>query len=123
MEDPLRAQLIGPYLVGNKMAKYTNFEDLPLEVLDKLIASGFVDMDAWNEAPTATAFREFMERNPGFDAHGYVISWNRKDSRITIEGLAKRAGVTRSEAIDFVENFRTADEFILHSDHACCWYA
>jgi|HubBroStandDraft_6_1064221.scaffolds.fasta_scaffold00472_1 hypothetical protein len=118
MEKRLREELIGPYLRNRETDNLTQFEDLPLETLGQLIKAGFVDLDDWNNAPTASAFASFMERNPGFTAHGYVISWKRNDARITIEGVEKYAKLTQDEVIDFASTFRFADDFELATHHA-----
>ena len=100
-----------------------DFTGLPLEVLRRLIAGNFVELDDWNGCPgVAKAFLPFMERHPEFLAHGYAVSWERDDARVTIEGIEKTGSLTMGEVIDFANTFAGADEMQLTDDYARCWY-
>lgn len=94
-----------------------------LKVLDQLITNGFVEMDAWNDCPgVAQVFLPFLRRHPSFTAHGYAVSWERGDTRITVEGIEKAHTLAKDEINDFTSTFNGADEIQLTDNYARCWY-
>jgi len=98
------------------------FEDLTVEDFGTLLAEKFIDpRDKQNKAPTAIEFYRFMQRYPQFKAHGYAVSKDRIDYRITIEGLQ---GVTMSdEGVQmFANTFTNADDFRIDGGYCYCWY-
>ena len=58
---------------------------------------------------------------------GYIVSCERSDHRVTIEGfsvttLRKKDEFTLDFIIDLVDQFRHADEFELFSNEARVWF-
>ena len=122
MNYDLRERILKPYVSSNDSAD-PNFKGIPLDVVEELIRGNFLELESWNECPGVTEiFLPFLRRNPTFTAHGYVISEERDDTRVTIEGLEKDGTLTKEELIDFAMTFRYADEFELSDDYARCWY-
>jgi hypothetical protein len=128
MNTCLREKLLAPYYLkdgGTSGIRY--FEGVPLNVLEKLIKHRLVEMEPWNSCDgVAELFRPFMRRNPSFTAHGYAISSEREDSRVTIEGVEREAPFTKAELADFARTFAGADDLVIDDDPACnylrCWY-
>lgn len=130
-----REQLVfhRPYNLKNyELGGICRFDCLDVDTAEKLVALGYVDPeDSQNSSPTAremidfcAAYRGEEEGDPGlFYLHGYVVSPNRGDCRITFEGVASDAELTADEAIDFVSAFRFADELAFGvNEPAYCWY-
>lgn len=88
------------------------FSDITLENLKRLVDEDFISLyEAQNSSPTTEEFIDFMESHPGFTVFGYAISPERCDYRITIEGIQSNEMPDEETLIDFVSNFRWADEF------------
>ena len=88
----------------------------------KLIAFGFLDPeDCQNDSPTAAEFLEFMHEHQGFLAHGYAVSPDRDDYRVTIEGIGKLAHISEEDREAFGW-FRDADEYYCGAGECYCWY-
>jgi len=123
MKDNLRETLLGPYLEHCEYGGIRYFRGVPLTALQQLIDHRFVEMGCWNECPgVAALFLPFLETHTGFTAHGYVVSPERPDSRVTVEGIEKADLLMKEEVIDFAYAFRGADDFELVNDYARCWY-
>lgn len=123
MQDNLRETLLAPYSEQSEFGGIRYFRGVPLNVLQQLINRRCVEMGAWNECRgVAALFLPFLETHPGFTAHGYVVSSERPEFRVTVEGIEKADLFTKEEVIDFAYAFRGADEFELASDYARCWY-
>lgn len=98
------------------------FDQLDAETLEKLIDLGFADpKESQNEAPCIGEFLDWMRKNPDYKAHGYVVSIDRDDYRVSIEGVD---GCAKSpEALkSFVNMFHNADEFDVQDDYQRAWY-
>ena len=113
---------------GYKESEYLggvrHYSGLNLKDLNKLIKLGYADLDEeQNFAPTIGEFRQFMEEHHGYTAHGYVVSPNRDDFRVSIEGIEKDTGYETAEELeDFISMFRHADEFNVSKTGMYCWY-
>ena len=114
-----------PPTYSGGVAKFTR---LTLEKIKLLVKKGILDpTDSYNCSPEVQDYMDFMETHPGFHAHGYAVSPERKDCRVTIEGIKARLEPTDSpfdpDTIrDFVLRYRHADEFEWEPDHLYCWY-
>jgi hypothetical protein len=75
-----------------------------------------------NYAPTIDEFMKFMGKYPKVKAHGYVVSLNRSDYRISIEGLMFTGIISHQLQKDFVELCRQADEFRMEDCHLFAWW-
>ena len=94
-----------------------------MKVLQQLIDHRFVEMGRWNECGgVAALFLPFLKVHPDCTAHGYAVSPERPDCRVTIEGIEKVGQLTRDEVIDIANAFRDADELEITSDYVRCWY-
>ena len=100
-------------------------------VLKQLIEERFIDPeDSQNDSPTAREFSEFFDNASDPDewrAHGYAVSHDREDYRISIEGCVaewwlREADSHQADMIAFANLFRLADEFELTTTKAYCWY-
>ena len=101
-----------------------SFTGLSAKDLKKCIAKGWADAeDRQNNSPSIGEILEFLEANPSFEAHGYVVTPRRDDSRISLEGV-ETEGAPREQVDAFIDTFRLADEFMFNSNGGCCraWY-
>jgi hypothetical protein len=118
----LREKLIEPFLVYD-YGDMQRFERLPLFVLKELIEGDFVDMGSWNNCPgVEQLFLPLMEKHPSYCAHGYVISHDRADKRITVEGLETSCELSTDDLADFFLTFKGADTLRFLNGVAYCWY-
>lgn len=103
----------------NRLGGIEHFENVDADTLQKLVDKGYASTyDKQNNAPTLGEFLEFMKHYPEFKAHGYVVSNDRKDRRITVEGL--KGVATEKEAIwDFKDLCEDADEFECDENGNC----
>lgn len=89
-----------------------HFDDLDVDNLEKLIEQNFIDLQGkHNLAPTVEEIYAFMKKYPQYTAHGYTVSADRQDYRVSLEGVEK--GVPSDsvdEFKDYMELFRHADE-------------
>lgn len=104
----------------------SKFKDLPLDVIKQLIEKGHMNLeDYMNCSPTVSEFVEFVEEhNPAnWRFHGYVVSAERDDTRVTIEGINSVKPLSKDDLIDLLQEYRLADELIAERDKAVyCWY-
>ena len=98
------------------------FDRLNLATLQELFAKHFIDPnDRQNDAPTAGQFKAFMERYPDYTAHGYAVTLDRNDYRVTLDGVTKGAP---ADSIDELEDFTTLfkDADSLDTAIMDCWF-
>lgn len=97
------------------------FCDVSPETVAKLIEKGYADPDdTQNDSPSIQEFLDYCEQHPemGLTLGGYVVSKDRGDCRVTIDGIVGElptgASVSTANAIagivSFYERFRYADE-------------
>lgn len=100
-----------------------HYENLDIGKLRWLKMNNFLHtQERQNEAPSIAEFMEFMEKYPQVKAHGYVVSIDRDDYRVSIEGLMMN-GIVRPELQkDFVKLCHGADEFRLEDCHLFSWW-
>lgn len=102
------------------------FSNLPLEKIEALIEKGFLSpRDCQNSSPTAEEFIVFAKRhNPSnWSFHGYVVSPERSDCRVTIEGIESNGPLTKDDLIDFLLLVSSADDLVADRDKPVyCWY-
>jgi len=128
MQDvTLRENILSPHYREQEIGGARYFAGLSLNELEKLIKLGFVERGPWNSCDGVDdMFIPFMRRHPGFTAHGYAIAPQRKDCRITVEGVEKEGASTLTELADFAITFKNADEMNIDPDQDCsylrCWY-
>jgi len=99
-----------------------HFTDLDAKTLQELVDMNFADPeDKQNDSPTLGEILEFLKKYPAYTAHGYSVSAERPDYRVSIEGVEK--GIP-SESVqefqDYMALFRNADEF--SNTTMYCWF-
>jgi hypothetical protein len=114
-----------PPTYSGGVAKFTG---LALDKIQLLIEKNLLSpTDFYNCSPEVQDFMDFMEDHPEFTAHGYAVSPERKDCRVTIEGIKATLGPNDppfdpDTIRDFVVRYRHADEFDWEPDRLYCWY-
>jgi len=100
-----------------------HFENLTLKQFESLVDNRFIDLeDVQNLSPSAGDFLEFMRSHSKVTAHGYVVSHERQDCRVSIEGLSYKGKVSKNLLLDFVHLCREADEFVADDNHLYSWW-
>ena len=99
-----------------------HFSELDVDTLEMLLNNNHADPEEQhNDAPCIKEIYEFMVNHPDFVAHGYAVSPERDDYRISIEGVdGTHAEKDMDTIIDFVNLFRYADEFNI--EYLWCWF-
>ena len=108
-----------------KMGGVRYFNAMSVDTAKKLLDLNFIDPDdAQNLSPTAQEMINFCD--DGTDKwylHGYVVSPDRDDCRISFEGCGSSQDLTPQEALDFMRTFRLADDLDCEIGcHAYCWF-
>ncbi len=101
------------------------FDVLCLEQIEKLEQEGLLDLDErQNNSPSVREIIEFLKsrETDGWYVHGYSVSPERADCRVSFEGVGKRTPPSMQDVIDFAEMFRYADEFHVSDEGLYCWY-
>ncbi len=99
-----------------------HFKEMNVDTLKALLDEHFADPEEQqNDAPCIKDIYDFMVDHPGFTAYGYVVSPERHDYRVSIEGVDGTYAEKDMETIkDFTDLFRYADEFDI--ENLYCWY-
>lgn len=123
-DDKRRCEIMGiSNTHGYRLGGIFHFGNLTLEQLDKLLEEKFIDpKEAQNNSPTVDDFRFYMKRFSGATAHGYIISPERDDYRVSIEGIECEGDFDVETQIDFYKTFRFADELICNDNYMYCWF-
>lgn len=104
----------------------SKFKDLPLNVIKRLIEKGYLDPnDYQNSSLTVSSIVKFVEEHDpaNWRFHGYVVSAERNDTRVSIEGINSLKPLSKDDLIDFLQEFRYADELDAERDETVfCWY-
>lgn len=89
-----------------------SYGGLDIAKLKTLEQEGFLDLEeTQNNSPSIAKFMAFMAKHPKVTCHGYVISRDRSDYRVSIEGLScKDADATPELRRAFAVFCRRADE-------------
>lgn len=101
------------------------YKDVPLSAIKVLAEKGYLNPDAMmDRGATIQDFIDFVEKhNPEeWTFHGYVVSSDREDSRVSIEGIESKGKLSKEDQIDFLLEFRLADELDIEKGVAYCWY-
>ena len=123
-DDNRRQEIMGLEVDWDKQpcGGTAGYQDLDVEQLMTLIEEKFAEPEeAQNEAPTIQEIYDFMSLHTDFVAHGYIVSPNRSDYRVSIEGVRLDRKPTQEELQDFTTLFRHADEFDI-GDTCYCWF-
>lgn len=95
--------------------------------LEVLIEEGFANPEEkQNDSYTIEEFLKFCNKYPGYDLtlHGYAVSQDRPDYRVTIEGIEYLSDIPIYKKLqdEFESWFDGADDFICDSRQLYCWY-
>lgn len=109
-----------------------SFRKLDPRKMSKLIKLGYAHPDATQgSCPDIEACLKFCRSHKGFRMHGYVVSRERNDCRVSVEGVEANGSdvVDRGAAyvdtiIDFVDLFRFADDLQIGGENSAwyCWF-
>ena len=120
-QDKERCELVGVDAT-DFFGGCARFVGMTYKTLKTLVDKGYADPeDNTNGSTTLGEYLEFMKEHPRFKAHGYVISNDRDDRRITVEGL-EAGKVTIKEMVEFTELDRHADEFEAIQNYCRSWW-
>lgn len=102
------------------------FEKLDLATAASLLQKGYLSVDErQNNSPTVGEILEFCtthELAKDWMLHGYAVSRNRADTRVSIEGIDGIGSFSVDTIIDFSQLFHDADEFHIDRTSVHCWY-
>ena len=103
-----------------------SFSDLPLGKIEELVNEGFLSLrERQNASPTVAEYIAFVkDHNPNnWSFHGYVVSPDRNDCRVSIEGIESNGPLSKDDLIDFLLLFSWANELDAERDEPVyCWY-
>lgn len=121
-QDKERCVLVGVDAKNFSGGGCASFSDMTYKTLKTLVDKGYADPeDNQNGSTTIGEYLEFMKEHPRFKAHGYVVSNDRNDRRITVEGL-EADNVTIKEMVEFTELERHADEVEATQNYCRSWW-
>ena len=99
------------------------FKGLTSNGIANLLAFGVIDLEEQqNYSPTVEKILEFLKKHPGFTAHGYAVSPQRADYRVSIEGVELEGPYELGDLQDFFTLFRYADEVTVEDEYLYCWF-
>ena len=108
---------------GEACGGVIRFTDLTLEQLKRLIEGHFIWLnETQNDSPSTMEFLEFMERYPMVTCHGYAVSPDRDDYRVTIEGLSYKGLVNRELSDAFLGLCKHADNLSTLQTDLYSWW-
>lgn len=99
-----------------------SFQGMNVKTLRKLINQNFADPEEkQNFAPSIGEIYDFMCTYPAYTCHGYAVSADRDDYRVSIEGVEKGDKTYSVEEFqDYMKLFSNADE--LNFNTMYCWF-
>lgn len=122
----LRDEIIfGEYEPEKYLGGIRRFDGLTLDRLEKLVENEYMALcDRQNAAPPVEVFIDFMAKFPGYGVTGFVISIERGDYGMGIDGMEKLDGGcdTMDEMDEFYKLFRKADDFAIGTKAMSCWF-
>ena len=100
-----------------------HFEGLTLQQVEELLDKGYLKSnDTQNSSPTAQEFVDFVkESGLDYTFHGYSVSPERDDCRVTIEGIEYSGVPDKADIVEFVDFARFADTLDIN-EGLYCWY-
>lgn len=121
-----REQLIfgRPYSIKKYIGGISRFKALDVDTAKELLAKGYIDPDdTQNNSPTNREMIDFCDDGSGrWFLHGYAVSPDRGDCRVSFEGVMANDPLTKDDIIDFLRMFRYADELDVDEGSAWSWY-
>ena len=122
-DDKFRQRIMG--IETNYDTEVVQFRGMNLEKLNELVENGFIDLnERQNEAPAIREFREFLMQHSDeeISLHGYFVSPDRADYRITVEGIEACFDRMTDFADALNATFGNADVVKICGNHFYCWY-
>lgn len=100
-----------------------HYEGLTVGTMKELMDQKFLDPEErQNSSPTVQEIYDFMCTYPGYTAHGYTVSADRDDYRVSVEGVMKpEQAATPEECQAFLRLFENADELRVEG-YMYCWF-
>lgn len=102
------------------------FGNLSFKKAKELMERGFLPpKDKQNDAPTAQEFVDFMAAHDpdNWTLHGYSVSPEREDVRVTIEGIESVGPLTDHDMVDFLRTFLLANKLTAEDEKPVrCWF-
>ena len=101
------------------------YKDVPFSAIKILAEKGCLNPDEMmDRGATIQDFIDFVEEHDqeNWTFHGYVVSPDREDSRVGVEGIESKGKLSKDDLIDFLLEFRMADELDIEKGIAYCWY-
>lgn len=109
-----------------RLGGIAHFDELSIPQLRKLLNAGLIDPnERQNESPTTKEILDFCSENDEdiWYVHGYVVSGQRGDCRVTLEGFGSTEPPTNERMIAFITINRFADNLLAGSgEPVYCWY-
>ena len=115
--------IFGSYNKKTYSGGIRRFDGITKDQLKLLLDKKFINPDEkQNACPSVSQIYEFMTKYPDYQAHGYAVSPEREDYRVSLEGVMKNGpSESKEEMHDFTKLFRNADEFQMN-DKMYCWF-
>lgn len=119
-----RDRLLAEFFTSEETGGIRRFQALPLSILQELVRAGFADpAEQQNDAPTIGRILDFMKKHPGVRAHGYAVSPEREDYRVSLEGIEFEGEVSEGLRKDLEELVgERADERHVGPNGFWVWY-
>lgn len=123
-----REQLI--YGRGFDPANYSSdgiayFQGISMDMLRQLMAEGFLNpFERQNDSPTVKEMMDFCagEDEDNWIFHGYTVSPERIDYRVSIEGFEARTEPLHIRKKEFAQFNHKASKLFLEEGECYCWY-
>lgn len=121
-----REQLI--YGRGFDPANYSSdgiayFQGISMDMLRQLMAEGFLNpFERQNDSPTVKEMMDFCAGEDNWIFHGYTVSPERIDYRVSIEGFEARTEPLPFRKKEFAQFNHKASKLFLEEGECCCWY-
>lgn len=102
------------------------FEGVPFDVITTLINKGYLRLEDYRYSrPEMSELIMFaMKHKPeNWRFRGHAVDAERNDEGIVIEGIRSIKPLDKDDLIDFLQEFRLADELIVEDDNTVdCWF-
>ena len=99
------------------------FDCLEADDLHALLDADLADReDKHNYAPSFGEIMKFLDSHPNFWAHGYAVSPERDDCRVSLEGVECGSVYDLSDVQDFFSVFKCPDDVSVTKTGMYCWF-
>jgi len=102
------------------------FKNLSFDQVKQLMEEKFLNPDdQQNSAPTCGEFFSLISKHPQMRAHGYAVTPNREDYRVSIEGVEFRGLITeeiKDSIIKYELNDADVFELSIREGYLYCWW-